>query len=74
MSSRYDYDSSDIDSIISEVESMLGSSSSDEIEDFVEDMIVSSSVERAVANSVILRDEVDLLTADLTSVGKTFCL
>ena len=69
MSSRYDYDSSDIDSIISEVESMLGSSSSDEVEDFVEDMIVSSSVERAVANSVILRDEMDVLTVDLTSIG-----
>lgn len=69
MSSRYDYDSSDIDSIISEVESMLGSSSSDEVEDFVEDMIVSSSVERAVANSVILRDEMNVLTVDLTSIG-----
>ena len=69
MSSRYDYDSSDVDSIISEVESMLGSSSSDEVEDFVEDMIVSSSVERAVANSVILRDEMDILTVDLTSIG-----
>ena len=69
MSIRYDYDSSDIDSIISEVESMLGSSSSDEVEDFVEDMIVSSSVERAVANSVILRDEMNVLTVDLTSIG-----
>ena len=70
MSSRYDYDSSDIDSIISEVASMLdSSSSSDEIDDFVEDMIVSSTVERAVAGSIMLNNEVDLLTVNLNSLS-----